>query len=127
MTALTTEARGLLTSAFAGLGFKVYTSIPATVIPNSVVILPDSPWVRMDRIGTRLNYECSWRVILIVDPRNNEQAQLSTEDNLELILSNVPTGFQVTFVGAPQITDLGGQGSCLATELTISARMKETA
>ena len=125
MTALTTEARQTIASAITNLGFKVYSTVPATPIPNSVVITPDSPWVRMDRIGSRLNYECFWRVVLIMDPRANEQAQVATEDNIDLILANVPDGFTVTFVGAPQITHLGGQGSVLATELTISARMKE--
>ena len=125
MTALTTEARQMIASSLTNLGFKVYSTVPPTPVPNSVVITPDSPWIRMERIGSRLNYECSWRVILIVDPRSNEQAQLAAEDNIDLILGNVPDGFSVTFVGAPQITDLGGQGSVLATEITISARMKE--
>ena len=125
MTALTTESRQLLTTAFAGLGYTVYDVAPPTPKPPCVVVIPDSPWVRPDRIGSTLNYEVRWRVLAVISPRQNAAAQLDTENAVDALLSALPAGFAVDSVGAPQLTDVGAQGTVTTTEINVSVRMKE--
>ena len=64
--ALTTESRELLVTALTGNGYRIYDTVPAVPATPSVVIVPDSPWIRPNRIGSTLNYEVRWRVLVNV-------------------------------------------------------------
>ena len=112
--ALTTESRELLVTALTGNGYRIYDTVPAVPATPSVVIVPDSPWIRPNRIGSTLNYEVRWRVLVNVNPRNNESATKTTEDALDTLLVEIPSTFVVDAVNAPQLLSLGGQGTvCL--------------
>ena len=123
--ALTTESRELLVTALTGNGYRIYDSVPAVPATPSVVIVPDSPWIRPNRIGSPLNYEVRWRVLVNVNPRNNESATKTTEDALDTLLTEIPSTFVVDAVNAPQLLSLGGQGTVMSTEINVSIRMKE--
>lgn len=125
MTALTTESRGDLIDAFTGLGYKVYTAIPNVPTPKSIVIIPDSPWILPNRIGSSLSYEVFWKVIVTVSPRNNAAAELDAENAVDAILGAIPNPYTFTRVGPPQLTDVGAQGTVITTEINVSVRMKE--
>ena len=124
MTALTTEARLAITSAVSGLGYKVYTSTPSVPIAQSIVIMADSPWVVPERLG-RLSYRTQWRLLVVLNPRNNSAAQLDAEDAIEVILPALPTWVSVTSIGQPMLMDVGAQGSILTVEISLTASMKE--
>ncbi len=125
MTALTTESRTALVTAFSGQGLKVYTTVPAVPSPPCIVIAPDSPWVVPERIGSNLNYRVRWRVLVVISPRNNEAATLDIENALDALLPLVPAGFSWDLVNPPQLNDVGAQGTVYTTEISVSAHMKE--
>ena len=125
MTALTTEARLELVDAFTGLGYKVYTAVPNVPTAKSIVIIPDTPWITPSRIGSTLNYEVFWKVIVTVSPRNNDAAQPDSENAVDTILAAIPNPYTFTRVGPPQLTDVGAQGTVITTEINVSVRMKE--
>jgi hypothetical protein len=125
MTALTTEARGLIQSALTAAGIDNYLSPPTVPKPGMVVVLPDQPWVDVDRIGSRLNYTCRWRLLLLVDGRSNAGAQLDAEGLVDDVLSSLPDAFRVTYVGPPQFVDIGAQGQIMAVEMSTQVTMKE--
>ena len=52
MTALTTEARTTLTTALEATNLKVYDIAPQVPKPPCLVVIPDAPWVDIDRIGS---------------------------------------------------------------------------
>lgn len=124
MTALSTEAREALVTAFTGQGLKVYTTVPAVPKPPCVVIVPDSPWIQPTRLGSNLNYRVRWKVLVVISPRNNEAATLDIEDAVDLILGLVPSGYVADLVGPPQLADTGAQGTVYTTEINISAQMQ---
>lgn len=124
-TPLTTESRAALVTAFSGHGLKVYTTPPAVPMAPSVVIVPDSPWIQPERIGSNLNYKVRWRVLVVISPRKNEAAQLDVEKAIDLLLPLVPSGFTWDLVNPPQLNDVGAQGTVYTTEINISAHMKE--
>lgn len=124
MTALTTEAREALVTAFDGNGLKVYTTVPAVPKPPCVVIIPDSPWIQPTRLGSNLNYRVRWKVLVVISPRNNEAATLDIENAVDLILGLVPSGYVAELVSPPQLADTGAQGTVYTTEISVTVQMQ---
>ena len=124
MTALTTEARTDLIAAVDNLGYRVYDVAPAVPAPPCIVVIPDQPWINVDRIGSNLSYECRWRLLVVVSPRKNSAAQVDAEDAVDAVLGALSSPFLVTTVGSPQLTDTGAQGTVITTEISVSVRMK---
>ena len=125
MTALSTEAREEIVDSLSGLGIRVYSYAPPVPSPPCVVVIPDSPWIRPTRIGSNLNSEVRWRLLLVSSPRKNDAAQLDTENYVDSILDALPPNYLCTLVGQPQLTDTGAQGTVITTEINLSANMKE--
>jgi len=48
------------------------------------------------------------------------------EDLVDAVLDAVPDGYMVDSVGPPSSLDIGAQGSVLACDITISARLTAT-
>lgn len=125
MTALSTEARELLTTAFTSSGYRVYDTVPNIPTPPAIVVRPDSPWLVPGRIGSNLNYEARWIITIVIKKRQNAAETLDTENAVDTILGLIPTSFTVRAVNAPQLTDLGSQGIAVTTEIDVSIQMKE--
>lgn len=123
--ALSTEARTALIVALDGNGYRVYDTMPAVPKPPAIVIIPDSPWIIPERVGSSLNYRVRWRVLVVISPRNNEAATTDIEDAIDTVLANIPATMNVEQVNAPQLQDTGAQGSVLTTEINVSAHWKE--
>jgi hypothetical protein len=126
MTALSTEAREELVTAFTGQGLKVYTTVPAVPKPPCIVVIPDSPWIQPTRLGSNLNYRVRWKVLVVISPRNNEAATLDIEDAVDLILGLIPSGYVAELVSPPQLADTGAQGSVYTTEISVTVQMQST-
>ena len=125
MTALTTEARELLLDAFATSGYRVYDTVPNVPAPPAIVIVPDSPWIVPGRLGSNLNYEARWKILIVIKKRQNAAETLDTENAIDTVLGLIPTEFLVTAVNAPQLNDIGSQGTVITTEIDVSIHMKE--
>ncbi len=125
MTALTTEARTALTSAMEASGLRVYDTVPAVPSPPCIVVVPDTPWLLPERLGSTLNYRARWRILIVISPRNNAQAVLDIENAVDDCLGLIPTGFNVDLVNPPSLSDTGAQGTVYTVELAVSAHMKE--
>jgi hypothetical protein len=126
MTALSTESREELVTAFTGQGLKVYTTVPAVPKPPCIVVIPDSPWIQPTRLGSNLNYRVRWKVLVVISPRNNEAATLDIEDAVDLILGLIPSGYVAELVSPPQLADTGAQGSVYTTEISVTVQMQST-
>lgn len=123
--ALSTEARTALITALEGNAYRVYDTMPAVPKPPAIVIIPDSPWIVPERVGSNLNYRVRWRVLVVVSPRNNEVATTDIEAAVDVVLANIPATMNVEQVNAPQLQDTGAQGTVLTTEINVSAHWKE--
>jgi len=123
--ALSTEARQALIAALEGNGYRVYDTMPAVPKPPAIVIIPDSPWIVPERLGSALNYRVRWRVTVVISPRSNEAATTDIEDAVDVVLANIPASMNVEQVNAPQLQDTGAQGTVLTTEINVSAHWKE--
>jgi hypothetical protein len=121
---LATESRETIIAALTGHGYKIYDTVPATPITPSVVCVPDSPWIRPSRLGSNLNYEVRWRILVNINARVNESATKSTEDAIDALLVELPNTVLVDVINAPQLLSLGAQGTVLSTEINVSMQMK---
>jgi hypothetical protein len=122
---LATESREAIIDALSGNGYKVYDTVPATPITPSVVCVPDSPWIRPNRLGSNLNYEIKWRILININARVNESATKATEDAIDTLLVALPDTVLVEVINAPQLLSLGAQGTVMSTEISVSMQMKE--
>lgn len=122
---LATESRETIIDALSGNGYKVYDTVPATPITPSVVCVPDSPWIRPNRLGSNLNYEIKWRILININARVNESATKATEDAIDTLLVALPDTVLVEVINAPQLLSLGAQGTVMSTEISVSMQMKE--
>ena len=122
---LATESRETLIAALTGNGYKVYDTVPATPITPSVVCVPDSPWIRPSRLGSNLNYEIRWRILININARVNESATKATEDAIDALLVELPDTVLVELINAPQLLSIGAQGTVMSTEINVSMQMKE--
>jgi hypothetical protein len=125
MSALTTEARELLITAFTSSGYRVYDTVPNIPTPPAIVVIPDSPWILPGRLGSNLNYECRWKILIVIKKRQNAAETLDSENAVDTLLGLIPDTFQVTGVNAPQLNDLGSQGIAVTTEINVTIQMKE--
>lgn len=123
--ALSTEAREALIQALEGHGIRVYDTVPAVPKPPAIVVVPDSPWIIPERIGSPLNYRVRWRVLVVISPRQNAAATKDIEDAIDTVLGLIPSTMQVEQVNPPQLQDTGAQGTVLTTEINVSAHWKE--
>jgi len=121
---LATESRETIIAALTGHGYKIYDTVPATPITPSVVCVPVSPWIRPSRLGSNLNYEVRWRILVNINARVNESATKSTEDAIDALLVELPNTVLVDVINAPQLLSLGAQGTVLSTEINVSMQMK---
>lgn len=126
MTALSTEARELLITAFTSSGYRVYDTVPNIPTPPAIVIIPDSPWILPGRLGSNLNYECRWKILIVIKKRQNAAETLDSENAVDTLLGLIPETFQVTGVNSPQLNDLGSQGIAVTTEINVTIQMKES-
>jgi hypothetical protein len=117
---LATESREVIIAALTGNGYKVYDTVPATPITPSVVCVPDSPWIRPNRLGSNLNYEIKWRILININARVNESATKATEDAIDTLLVALPDTVLVEVINAPQLLSLGAQGTVMSTEISVS-------
>jgi hypothetical protein len=90
------------------------------------VVVPDSPWLVPGRLGSNLNYEARWRILIVIKKRQNAAETLDTENAVDTILGLIPTEFLVTAVNSPQLNDIGAQGTVITTEINVSIQMKES-
>lgn len=107
-----------------GAGMRVYDTVPNIPTPPAIVIIPDSPWILPNRLGSNLNYEARWKILVIIKKRQNAAETLDTENAIDTVLDLIPLAFQVINVNAPQLNDLGSQGTVITTEINVSIQMK---
>lgn len=104
----------------------MYDTVPNIPTPPAIVIIPDSPWILPGRLGSNLNYECRWKILIVIKKRQNAAETLDSENAVDTLLGLIPETFQVTGVNAPQLNDLGSQGIAVTTEINVTIQMKES-
>ena len=120
-TALATDARDELATLLATVtGYKVHKVAPNAPIPPCLVIVPDTPWIVPERIGTVLNDRLRLKVLVVVDSRNNAAALVKMENAVEAVAVAIGDTFIIDQISPPQITDTGSSAVLVSEVSTTS-------
>ena len=119
--ALSTDARLELAALLASVtGYKVHDVAPNVPIPPCLVIVPDTPWIVPERIGSVLNYRLRLKVLVVVDSRNNTAALKKMESAVEAVAVAIGDSFIIDQISPPQITDTGATAVLVSEVSTTS-------
>jgi len=119
-TSISTDVRGALATALATTLASVYTSVPETVIPPAVVIVPDSPYLESNIIGKdQVRVKINMTVSAAVAYNNNAGALDQLEVLIITLIGLMPVGYTVGDVSRPSIISVGAS-NLLSADLSIS-------
>ena len=119
-TTIATDVRGVLATALSGVVASVYSSVPEAVIPPAVVIIPDSPHLSPNLIGSgTVRVQINFVVTAAVAYNSNAGALDNLEKLIISILAAMPTGYVVGDVQRPTITSVGAS-NLLVADLSVS-------
>lgn len=124
---ISTQARAALATLLGTnvTGYKIWATAPAVPVAPCLVLVPDSPWMLPERLGSGANVAMRMKILVVVDARVNVNGLDKTEVAVQKILKAVASTWSVDQVGPPQITEVGPQGSVLVTEILCTAHLKE--
>jgi hypothetical protein len=125
MTTIAADVRGTLATALSGVAASVYPSVPETVIPPAVVIVPSSPYLETTLIGSSIKVKINFDVTAAVAYNNNAGALDNLEQLVISILGAMPSGYVVGDVQRPVITSVGAS-NLLTADLSVSTYYTQT-
>jgi hypothetical protein len=125
VSTIATDVRGALATALAGVEASVYSSVPETVIPPAVVIVPSSPYLESTLIGSSIKVKINFDVTAAVAYNNNAGALDNLEQLVISILGAMPSGYVVGDVSRPSITSVGAS-TLLSADLSVSTYYTQT-
>jgi len=121
------DIRTPLATALAGVAGNVYSFVPESVIPPAVVVVPDSPYLELETINkstihTKINFTISVAVAY-----NSNPASLDNIEQLIMsVLAVIPTGYIVSSVERPTVTQVGAS-TLLIADVRVSTYYTQTA
>lgn len=126
-TSISTDVRGALATALATPLASVYTSVPETVIPPAVVIVPDSPYLESNIIGKdQVRVKINMTVSAAVAYNNNAGALDQLEILIITLIGLMPVGYIVGDVSRPTIISVGAS-NLLSADLSVSTYYTQVA
>jgi|DEB0MinimDraft_6_1074348.scaffolds.fasta_scaffold53327_3 hypothetical protein len=122
--ALTTTTREELAQVLNLLGgVQAFPTTPPVPPIPGIVIHPDDPYLDVDRLGSRLTYTVNLTITAITQATDINTSLKNAEELVDKVLGQLPAGYLVNRVNAPQLTDMGAQGSAYTTDIAVSAHV----
>jgi hypothetical protein len=126
-SSISTDVRGAIKTALAGVVANVYDHTPEAPIVPAVVIVPDSPYMELELIGksttrVKLNYTITAAVAYLSNP--------ASLDNLEKLVISIlgalsGSKYELSTVERPSITQVGIT-NLLVSDIRLSVRYEQT-
>jgi hypothetical protein len=123
---LTTGARDAIAKALRDAGLPAHSYVPETVSPPAVIVIPDDPYIVVNRLGPRLSYSAAFTVTVMVQALDNEASLALCEAHIDAVLDALPSGVSATRVSRPALDDLGAQGAVYVAEVNVTAQVERT-
>ena len=121
------SVRTPLATALSTVAGNVYSFVPESVIPPAVLVVPDSPYLELntindDTIHAKINFTISVAVAY-----NSNPASLDNIEQLIMsVLAVIPTGYVVSSVERPTVTQVGAS-TLLIADVRVSTYYTQTA
>jgi len=125
-SSISADVRGTLATALATPLASVYTSVPESVIPPAVVIVPDSPYLESTTIGRNVTrVKINMTVSAAVAYNSNAGALDQLEVLIITLIGLMPVGYEVGDVSRPTIISVGAT-NLLSADLSVSTYYTQT-
>ena len=128
MTASTilSAVRQPLATALAGVTANVFAYVPESVPVPAVVLVPASPYLEFDTIGSdtfraKINFTISCCVTYSSNPASLD----NIEQLIESVVMAIPSGYEVTDVQRPTVTQVGAS-NLLVADIGVSTHYTRT-
>jgi len=116
-----------LATALAGVAGNVYSFVPETVIPPAVVVVPDSPYLELQTINkSTLHLKINFTISVAVAYNSNPASLDNIEQLIMSVLAVIPTGYVVSSVERPTVTQVGAS-TLLIADVRVSTYYTQTA
>lgn len=127
-SSISTDVRGAIKTALAGVTANVYDTVPEAPIVPAVVVVPDSPYMELETIGranvrVNLNYTITACVAYF--------SNAASLDNLEKLVISILSAlsaskYELSTVERPSVTQVGTT-TLLVSDIRLSVRYEQTA
>ena len=125
-SSISADVRGTLATALATPLASVYTSVPESVIPPAVVIVPDSPYLESTTIGRNVTrVKINMTVSAAVAYNSNAGALDQLEVLIITLIGLMPVGYEVGDVPRHTIISVGAC-NLLSADLSVSTYYTQT-
>ena len=120
------SVRQPLATALAGVAGNVYSSVPESVIPPAVVLVPSSPYLEIETIGkSSVRCRVNMTITAAVAYNSNPASLDNIEQLLMSILAIIPAGYIVGSVERPTVTQVGAS-TLLVSDINVSTYYQQT-
>ena len=112
-----TDARTSIKTALEATGYIVYSYPAETMSTPCIVLVPGSPYIVVNSIGSTPRLSGTFDVTLCVAANDNQAALVNLETMISTVLSNLPSGIAVGDFTQPKIVQVG-PSDLLTTDIT---------
>ena len=127
-SSISSDVRGAIKTALAGVTANVYDTVPEAPIVPAVMVIPDSPYMELESIGrsnvrVKLNYTITAAVAYLSNP--------ASLDNLEKLVISILSAlsaskYELSTVERPSVAQVGTT-NLLVSDIRLSVRYEQTA
>jgi len=120
------QVRTPLATALASVAGNVYSYVPETIIPPAVVVVPDTPYLELETISkSTLHVKINFTISVAVAYNSNPASLDNIEQLIISVLAVIPTGYVVSVVERPTVTQVGAS-TLLIADVRVSTYYTQT-
>jgi hypothetical protein len=116
-----------LATALSGVAANVYSFVPENVNPPAIVLVPDNPYIELETINSStIHAKLNFTVSVAVAYNSNPASLDNIEQLIMSVLAAIPTGYVVSSVERPTVTQVGAS-TLLIADVRVSTYYTQTA
>jgi hypothetical protein len=124
-SSIAVNVRGALKTAIAGVAANTYDSVPEAPIVPFVAVVPNTPYLEANLIGTSTRVKVNLVLTVGVAMYSNASALDNIEKLILSILAVIPSGYTVGSVSNPVPMSIGAS-EILMSEIELSTQYTQT-
>ena len=116
-----------LATALGAVAANVYSFVPENVNPPAIVCVPDSPYLELETINkSTIHVKINFTISVAVAYNSNPASLDNIEQLIMSVLAVIPTGYVVSSVERPTVTQVGAS-TLLIADVRVSTYYTQTA
>jgi hypothetical protein len=120
------QVRQPLATALGSVAGNVYSYVPESSIPPAVVCVPDTPYLELQTINkSTLHTKINFSISVAVAYNSNPASLDNIEQLIMSVLAVIPTGYVVSSVERPTVTQVGAS-TLLIADIRVSTYYTQT-